>query len=294
MLNYPVAHRSQLIARGMSIRQLSAAVDDGRLIRVRRGWYASSDAPGDVIQAVRVGGSLTASSATRLAGVWTPPDTRLHVAVARNASRLRAPHNSALPLSRQGDAVCIHPLAEMGIVHDPVQTTAMALAHAAECQTEEMALTVIDSALNLGLVTDAELRAQFESLPRRCRRLLEKAERRSQSGIETLVRVRLRKLGIDLTVQAKISGVGHVDLLIGDRFVIECDSHRWHWLEDQYREDHRRDAVLVKMDYVVFRATYEMVMFDWPWVESIVRHVVGARKHKWPRRRADAVGEVLG
>jgi very-short-patch-repair endonuclease len=124
--------------------------------------------------------------------------------------------------------------------------------------------------------------------------LLEKAERRSQSGIETLVRVRLRKLGIHLTVQAKISGVGHVDLLIGDRFVIECDSHSWHWLEDKYHEDHRRDALLVKMDYVVFRATYEMVMFDWPLVESIVRHVVGARKHRWPRRRSDAVGELLG
>jgi very-short-patch-repair endonuclease len=278
----------------MSIRQLSAAVDDGRLIRVRQGWYASPDAPHDVVRAVRVGGSLTSLSATSLTPIWTPPDSYLHVAVPRNASRLRAPHSSSRPLARQRDRVCIHHLACSGVIREPVQALARALAHAAECQTEEMALTVIDSALNLGLVTAAELRAQFESLPRRCRRLLEKAERRSQSGIETLVRVRLRRLGIDLRVQARISGVGHVDLLIGDRFVIECDSHSWHWLEDQYYEDRRRDAVLVKMDYIVFRATYEMVMFDWPLVESIVRHVVGSRKHKWPRRRSDAVGELLG
>ena len=294
MQNYPVAPRSHLIARGMSIRQISDAVDDARMIRVRRGWYASPDAPQPVVRAVRVGGSLTSFSATSLTDIWTPPDTQLHVAVPRNASRLRSPHDGSRPLDRDRDRVCIHPLATAGVIHEPVQTIAQALAHAAVCQSGEMALTVIDSALNLGFVSEPELRAQFENLPRRCRRLLEKAERRSQSGIETLVRVRLRKLGIHLTVQAKISGVGHVDLLIGDRFVIECDSHSFHWLEDQYREDHRRDAVLVSMDYVVFRATYEMVMFDWPWVESIVRHVVGARKHMWPRRRSDAVGELLG
>lgn len=294
MQNYPVAHRSHLIARGLSIRQISAAVDDGRMIRVRQGWYASPDAPQFVVQAVRVGGSLTSLSATGLTSIWTPPDHSLHVAVPRNASRLRAPRPGGRPLDRQRDQVCIHPLASAGVIREPVQAVAQALAHAAQCQTEERALTVIDSALNFGFVTQAELRAQFETLPRRCRRVLEKAERRSQSGIETLVRVRLRRLGIHLTVQAKISGVGHVDLLIGDRFVIECDSRSFHWLEDQYREDHRRDAVLVSMDYIVFRATYEMVMFDWPWVESIVRHVVGGRKHMWPRRRSDAVGELLG
>lgn len=264
------------------------------MIRVRRGWYAAPDAPQDVVRAVRVGGSLTALSATSLTTIWTPPDTHLHVAVPRNASRLRAPHSDTRALDRRRDRVCIHPLVDTGVIPVPVQGITQAVAHAAQCQPGEMALTVIDSALNLGFVTDAELRAHFENLPRRCRRLLENAERRSQSGIETLVRVRLRALGIHLTVQAKIAGVGHVDLLIGDRFVIECDSHSFHWLEDQYREDHRRDAVLVSMDYVVFRATYEMVMFDWPWVESVVRHVVGARKHKWPRRRSDAAGELLG
>jgi very-short-patch-repair endonuclease len=294
MQTYPVAHRSQLLARGMSIRQISAAVDEGRMIRVRKGWYAAADAPGEVIQAVRVGGSLTSLSAARLAKLWTPQDTRLHVAVARNASRLRSPYSATRPLDRERDRVCVHPLEENGIVNETVQPLARAVAHAARCQSEEMALTVIDSALNLGFVTEAELRLQFESLSRRCRRTLDRAERRSQSGTETLVRVRLLKLGIHLTVQAMISGVGHVDLLVGDRFVIECDSHSWHWLEDRYAEDHRRDAVLVSMNYIVFRVTYEMVMFDWPWVESVVRGIVSARKHTWPRRRSEAGGELLG
>ncbi|CAD6007917.1 endonuclease domain-containing protein [Agreia sp. COWG] len=153
---------------------------------------------------------------------------------------------------------------------------------------------MIDSALNQALVTERELHTEFSTLPRRCRRALEKADRRSQSGIESLVRVRLRRLGIHLTVQAKISGVGHVDLLVGERFVIECDSHRWHWLEDSYAEDHRRDAILMSMGYVVFRVTYEMVMFAWPWVESVVRAQIAGRKHRWPRTKAAAAGEYLG
>ncbi|WP_374946460.1 hypothetical protein [Agreia sp.] len=157
------------------------------MIRVRQGWYAASDATPAVVQAVRVGGSLTSLSATSLTSIWTPPDEQLHVAVARNASRLRSPHSSTRPLARQRDRVCIHPLEQAGVIYEPVQSTARALAHAAQCQTEEMALTVIDSALNLGLVTEPELRAQFEGLPRRCRRLLEKVERRSRQPQLALV-----------------------------------------------------------------------------------------------------------
>jgi hypothetical protein len=158
MQNFPVAHRSHLIARGMSIREISDAVVDGRMIRVRRGWYAAFDAPQDVVQAVRVGGSLTSVSATSSTTIWTPPHSRLHVAVSRNASRLRAPHSSTRMLDRRRDQVCVHPLSEAGVIHEPVQGIAQSVAHAAQCQTEEMALTVIDSALNLGFVTEAELR----------------------------------------------------------------------------------------------------------------------------------------
>jgi hypothetical protein len=102
-----------------------------------------------------------------------------------------------------------------------------AVMDAVQCQWEERAVVVIDSALNAGLVSRRQLEQAFEHAPRRYARALGRADARSQSGIETLVRLRLRARGIRVSVQVRISGVGHVDLLIGDRFVIECDSNRW-------------------------------------------------------------------
>ncbi|CAD6007924.1 protein of unknown function [Agreia sp. COWG] len=130
MTQLSIAHRSQLVAHGLSERQLASAVDEGRLERIRRGWYAAPEAPADVVRAVRVGGALTSVSATRLSGIWTPPDAWLHVAVPRNASRLRSPDSANRPLSRLRDKVCIHALAEPGVLLDPVLSVAKMLAHA--------------------------------------------------------------------------------------------------------------------------------------------------------------------
>jgi very-short-patch-repair endonuclease len=159
-----------------------------------------------------------------------------------------------------------------------------ALADAVQCQSEEYAVVVIDSALNKGLVTLRELEDAFGRLPRRYLRALNRADARSESGTETLVRMRLRALGIRVSIQVRISGVGRVDLLIGDRFVIECDSREFHTAEDRYRADRRRDRTLIGLHYLPMRLTYEMVMFDWPETERVILTRIAQRDHLWPRR----------
>ncbi|WP_374947020.1 hypothetical protein [Agreia sp.] len=159
-----------------------------------------------------------------------------------------------------------------------------ALADAVQCQSEEYAVVVIDSALNKGLITLRELEAAFATLPRRCKRALSRSNGRSESGPETLVRMRLRALGIPVTVQVRISGVGRVDLVIGDRFVIECDSREFHTGSERYRADRRRDRTLIGLGYLPMRITYEMVMFDWAETERVILHRIRQRDHLWGGR----------
>ncbi|QWT24072.1 endonuclease domain-containing protein [Subtercola sp. PAMC28395] len=156
--------------------------------------------------------------------------------------------------------------------------------------TEEMALTVIDSALNKSRryliperITQRTLQAAAETLPERYRRTIEKADPLSQSGLETLVRLRLRSRGIRVTTQKHHPGVGHVDLLVGDRLVIEVDGRETHDTDDGFATDRVRDLRLFSDDVRCLRLTYAQVMHDWPTVEPIILSKIRRRDHRWGR-----------
>ncbi len=114
----------------------------------------------------------------------------------------------------------------------------------------------------------------------------------SQSGTESLCRFRLGRHGIRLRTQAEIPRVGRVDLLIGDRLVLECDSQAYH---DGYHaaRDYDRDLALIEQGFIVLRLQYRHVMFEWEKVEALVMAVVRSDRHLW-RRGPGAVGTVLG
>lgn len=101
----------------------------------------------------------------------------------------------------------------------------------------------------------------------------------SQSGTETVARYRLRRRGLRVRSQVPIEGVGTVDLLVGDRLVIEVDSFAFHTGVESYREDRRRDLTLRQLGYEPMRVTYGQVLFQWPKVEDAVRKLVAARAH---------------
>ncbi|WP_139368562.1 hypothetical protein [Agreia bicolorata] len=273
--------RKALLAFGMTHHSIARAVARGELLHLRRGWYATPSAPPDAVRAVIVGGVATSLSAAQLMDLWTPPDPALHVAVPSNASRLRG---TTPRRSHAANPVCLHWRKHSGSPRDGVASVIDALSDAVQCQPEEYAVVVIDSALNKGLVTLRQLEAAFERLPRRYARALRRADGRSQSGTETLVRLRLRALGIHVSVQVRIAGVGRVDLVVGDRFVLECDSRKFHAGEERYHGDRLRDRTLIGLGYLPMRITYEMVMFDWAETLRVILTRVRSREHLWPRR----------
>lgn len=292
-----VATRASIMRCGVSKHRIADAVRAGRLRSVRQGWYAVPGAPPEIVTAVHVGGALTGASAARHYGLWVLDDDRIHVVVQHNASRLRMSQSLDVPAKaevgsdageqpRKGQAeICLHWRRPAGSPPVAVAPLVAALLHAIDCQTEEAAAVMIDSALNKRRVSIAQLRSAARQLPARYSRVLELCDATSQAGTETLVRLRLRRLGIAVRTQVQIGRIGRVDLLVGNRLVIECDSHQFHDGEDAVRRDFDRDLALIDKDYLVLRLNYRQVVHEWEQVEPVILGLVARRRHLRPAPR---------
>ena len=266
-------------AEGVPRSMIVTALESGRVTRIRRGWFAVPDTPGDVVRAVRVGGVVTAASAARLDGLWLDHDPLLHVRVPRSAGRLRSPDAAGVRLDRAEHGVCVHyrsnPPADRA--RDPLP---VALAEMLTCADPQHAITTIDSALTRGLLNAQGLyRVRALTLPSR-QHLLDRVSAGSESGIETKVRLLLRARRIRHRTQVYVPRVGYVDLLVGDRLVIEIDGKGFH-TGPEFEEDRRRDFELLMQGYLVLRLSYHMVMNEWPVVSEGVYALVDRGAHRW-------------
>lgn len=271
-LSHGVATYSQLRATGLRRSQIDQLVSAGRLNRVRRGWYALPAADPEVVRAVRAGGSLSCVSALRRYGVWVPASDRLHV-------RMSEHHRSSIATA--DFRVCGAGRDTPTEAVDPLQ---IALLTAIPCLDDEGIVVVLDSLRNLRLFSLHELEVLLAAHSGRVRRLLAMTVANSESGTETMVRFRLRRKRIKVRCQVLVPGVGRVDLLVGDRLVLEVDSREHHTGQSGYTRDRERDRKLVRLGYVVVRLTYAQVVYGWDEVWPDLLAVIRANGHNWPRR----------
>lgn len=254
-------------ASGVSTATLSRLVRAGAVERLRRGWYATPDVPPDIRRAVGVGGILTCVSALAAHGAWTMPHPDLHVLVASGTEVRRA---AGLHLHWTHDRVDLA---------RGVDDRESALQLAAQCLDLRAAVVVVDSALNRGLIGPATAERILGSFPRG-RRVLALADGHAESGIETVARLGLRRLRVRVRSQVVIPGVGRVDLLIGDRLILELDGRRWH---TDFEADRARDRQLLALGYLVIRASYRQVLEEWDVIAGQILALVRRDEHRWRR-----------
>jgi very-short-patch-repair endonuclease len=273
------ATTTQLIALGHSRRTIGRAIETGTLLRVCRGWVATSDATQDVIIAIANAGKLTSSSALASLGIWDGGNDRTHVQVPRNSPRttrsLRTPI-ARFPLPehpRRG--VVRHWSAERALdASQPPWRVSItdALLQASKHLPPDQLIACIDSALHQRALSRAGL-PRLESLLTPARRgMLSSIDPTAESGLETLARVRLAPMVQRIETQVWIPGIaatggpGRVDLLVNGWLVVELDGDKWH----DRAADRRRDGALVRQGYRGHRFGYDQVMFGWLQVEETV------------------------
>lgn len=253
---------ADLAARGLNRRALEEALRAGHITRIRIGWYALPDADPEVVEAVRAGGALTCAAALRHHGVWALRQRELHVAVP--------PHGRV----RDHVGLRCHWSAAS---KPPVLEALEALRDYAGCASRELVLAAADSVLHERIATRGEVVAALRGT--RAEALAGVVDARSESGLESIARYRLRGLRIAVRPQVQVPGVGRVDLLIGDRLVLELDGRQWHG-SDRFEADRLRDRELHARGFLVLRASLSQVL-EWRTLEEQVLRIVRRRAHRW-------------
>lgn len=269
---------SQLLAEGHTRQDVQRLTAAGRLLRVRPGWVSLPGADSMVVRAVSMGGVLSCVSALTWRGVWVPEQERLHL------RRTKAGRRS--PLRGNGVRDCGRPAP----TPSAVDSLGVALCNATRCLTAEGFVVVLDSILNLRLLTRAGLMEAMAPLAGSQRRLLQKCDR-SEAGTESMVRLRLRSRGVKVRSQVIIPGIGRVDLLVGECLVIEVDSREHHTKGAAYEADRERDRRLTALGYRVVRLSYSQVVHDWARIEEDLLKMIRQDLHG---ARAARGGKLLG
>ncbi|MFD1715524.1 endonuclease domain-containing protein [Amnibacterium flavum] len=101
------------------------------------------------------------------------------------------------------------------------------------------------------------------TLPPHRTTLLSSLDERSEEGIESIARFRLLQSGIRAVPQVVVGEIGRVDLLIGERLVIELDGRETHAQREAFTKDRRRTALLTQGGYTVLHFSYAQVIYDW-------------------------------
>lgn len=274
-----IRSRRQLTASGIGKRQLGLLLRDGRMRRIAHGWYATAGAPEEALSALRRGHRLTCISALRLHGIWTPVSPHSHEAALRTGRR--TDRGRAV-----GQGILLHdPPPTAWPVDAPILPLMDALTHALRCLDATGAAIVLESALHLRLITAAEVHEVAAGLSARHRAAIFPLSATAESGTETIVRRFLERRGIAVRPQVLIPGVGHVDMVVGERLVIECDSVAFHAGTEQFHRDRQRDLRLRELGYIPVRLTWEQVVLDWDRTSQVLLAMVRRGDHRAPRTR---------
>lgn len=257
--------RAELLAAGFTRTSLARAVDGGELTRLRRDVYCDSTLDPGVRAAASIGSRLGCVSELRRLGIWvTDRPAAPHVHLPRDASRRPA----ATRVRRHWEPLRAVP--GLGSVA-PLDALLVAL----RCQSHADAVASVDSALHQGIVSMAELMPHCGDHRRSA--ILIDVDRRAESGLESLLRIELRRLGLRVEPQVRIDGVGRVDLLVEDVVVVEVDGAAFH-SGPRRHGDHQRDARAVRRGYSALRFDARQVISERSEVASSV--VAAVRAHR--------------
>lgn len=224
--------------------------------------------------AARHGGAIACVTAARHLGIWVLDDPAFpHVWMRGDGHR----HDCA----EAGRCGCVEHWDE-----PPNRVDAFAmpsvpriLRQVLGCYGVEAFFVAVESALSQGLLKADGIRWLRRHTNRAARDALDLARGDADSGLESLLRWRIRHLDVGIRSQVAIASVGVVDFLIGDRLIVEVDGRENHDGETKRHKDLVRDANAAMWGYVTLRFDYAMIVHDWEIVERAIAAQLEASRH---------------
>ena len=263
-----IVTRRDLELRGLPPRAIRDVL--GGLTRIAPGSYAETHGlTAEQVHQLRteaVLGRVTRVVASHVsaATIWALPLLDVHlntVHVSPSSQRVGRPksgtgyrmHSLPVPADRIRDVRGVD-------VTEPLLT----VLDCARLLDPDWGVAIADAALRADLITAADLRMAASQMPRqpgvgRARNLHLQASRLAESPGESLLRLRLARMGLDVREQVWI-GRARVDFLVGDRIVVEFDGRTKYTLHGDpasaHWEEKRRHDALVESGYLVIHVAW--------------------------------------
>lgn len=254
-----IARGSHLQRVGFTRTQLARDVKAGRIQSVRAGVFATHDVDEGVRAAAAHGGALTCASALRIHKIWVlPDDDGLHVWMGPRGR-----------VHSHSDCSCTSHF-YTGVPPFGYASIETSLLHLRRCAGDEAFFAAFESAWKRRLLSKSRRSRVRAALPASARWLVDIARADADSGLESLLRLRLHILGIRLDCQVVITGVGKVDFVIDGRLILEADGKENHDGEKMRHKDLTRDAAASARGYETLRFDYAQVVHDWPTVQAAI------------------------
>ena len=254
-----IASGRHLQTLGFTRRALSRCVQRGEIERLRDGVFAVGPLRDEIRAATAHGGALTCTSVLRMLGVWIlDTDDAPHVWLG--SDRHAHPHDGCSCVSH-------YYRGRPPLGRADVET---ALIHFRRCGGDEAFFSAFESAWRKGLLTRGARSRIRSGLPASSRWLVDIARSDADSGLESLLRLRLHMLGLRLECQVAITGVGRVDFVVDGRLILEADGRENHDGESMRHKDLVRDAAASRLGYETLRFDYAQIVHDWPTVQAAV------------------------
>lgn len=246
-------------------REIAALVRDRQLHRAGK-YYVTYDTATDVRTALTAGVRPTCLTAAKEHNLWVPPGRGVHAYGRRGTHPDWGNHGWHQSWPEEA----------------PVASPQLMLQHASVCLDPLHVGVLADSGLRTGVLSEAEIRAVAETAPRGAARVLARATGVSESGTESKVRLFFQLRGVRVRPQVVIDGVGRVDLVVGRRWIIECDSRAFHTGETTYEYDRARDIRAIELGYLPSRLTYSGIFPRWQETQASLLRIMRSGVHLDP------------
>jgi len=274
-MTHPFFRTRELLSQGLSRSRIAALVSTGQLTHVAQGWYCSPLADPVLARALALGLRVSCLTGCAHHGLWVPPHRGCHVSVR---------DGDALPPTT--DDWRVHRLSRAGWHSaSPVLDLPTCIGQVLQHHGAEAGLMVVESAVNAGLLPLAEAQSLISAAPVHTQRTLQFFDPRAASGSETRVRLHMQRWRLPVRTQVQIVGVGRVDMLVGESWILETDSRAHHTGESAYESDRWRDLDAGALGFHTTRLTYEQVFGEWGRTRGALRSMVD---QGWHQRRISA------
>ncbi len=244
-------------------------IKGGQLQKICRGWYATPDADQRIVGQIQNGVRIGCLTGCKFHGLWVPPFSGTHVTYRTGTK----PQSASRTVVHRYDA----PLSDTVVwdIHDCLRQVLRA-------HDPETALVVLESAVHIGLIRSYEAHTLIKDAPRRSQHLSRHLSN-TESGSETRASYFFRARGVKVRNQVEIPTVGRVDILVGDRLIVECDSDRFHATQESYENDRRRDLAAIDLGYETTRLSYSQIWDRWEATKQSLLIQIRNNRHRWPR-----------